>query len=213
MAGALMLNIMFNMTRIAQKHNNDDIQPERQLKLSRIINGVLILSFPLIGGLLFLGDYASSKKKETFLINTAKSIVEDKNFDTSKLINYTFTKEWILHVEQVLKILSTKDKVFNNVSIILKDSIDDVPVFLTFDSYANIRESNKKGSYVKKIDYILETTQVERVYLDKVFGKDFKEIRFSAHDGHYELFFPYFEGGKKAVIYFSDRQRYGKIGS
>jgi hypothetical protein len=64
-----------------------------------------------------------------------------------------------------------------------------------------------------KKNYILETTQEEREYLNKVFKEGNKKVRFSAHDGQYELYYPYFKGNKRIVLYFSDYQRYGKLGS
>src|SRR6056297_2504334 len=57
MFGALIINIMFNLTRIAQKHNvdNETINSTKR----RVSTILLIVSFPLIFGLLFGGDYLS----------------------------------------------------------------------------------------------------------------------------------------------------------
>jgi hypothetical protein len=65
----------------------------------------------------------------------------------------------------------------------------------------------------RKKNFIYETTKPERDYLNKVFKNDFNEIRFEAENGDYELYYPYFNNNKKIVLYFSDYQRYGKIGS
>lgn len=82
--------------------------------------------------------------------------------------------------------------------------------FLGFrDYYGKINDTIQP---IKK-DFILKTTKVEREYLDKVFFKNLDEVRFSASDGRYELFYPYINDGKRIVLYFSDYQRYGKIGS
>lgn len=64
-----------------------------------------------------------------------------------------------------------------------------------------------------KIDFIKQTTQEEREYLNKVFKENYNKVKFSARNGRYELFYPYQKNGKRIVLYFSDSQRYGKIGS
>ncbi|MBE9467791.1 MAG: hypothetical protein IMY72_05635 [Bacteroidetes bacterium] len=58
MFGALIINIMFNLTRIAQKHNNDNELLKN--KKSKVVIIIIIVSFPFILGLLFGGDYLTS---------------------------------------------------------------------------------------------------------------------------------------------------------
>ena len=59
MAGALIVNIMFNLTRIAQKHNQD----ESISKSGKRMGLIFLLSLPAIFLALFAGDYLTSKKK------------------------------------------------------------------------------------------------------------------------------------------------------
>ena len=49
-------------------------------------------------------------------------------------------------------------------------------------------------------------------YLAEVFAGNITD-RFSSSNGHYELFYPVKIEGKIIVLYLSERQRYGKIGS
>jgi len=58
MGGALILNIMLNLTRIAER--GAEVKYNKNTK--KIIVG-LIAIFPLLAGILFTGDYLSSKKK------------------------------------------------------------------------------------------------------------------------------------------------------
>ena len=53
MFGALITNVMFNLTRIAEKHNLDDVNPASTA--SQKLRWILILSFPIVLGLLFFG--------------------------------------------------------------------------------------------------------------------------------------------------------------
>ena len=80
----LIINIMFNLTRIAEKHNQDDVVSLQAPNRIWLIFG---LSFPIILGLLFAGDHLTSKKKEKMLIESARSIIEsniEKSDKTAK---------------------------------------------------------------------------------------------------------------------------------
>lgn len=208
MFGSLIINIMFNLTRIAEKHNQDDLNVSKPT--SKKFGLLFALSFPLVIGLLFGGDYLTSKKKEKMLISSAKEIIESNKEKSDKLLNYLFNESWIIETDDILDLYSKTDKHFPYVSVIVTDSIDKSQVFLGFrDNYGKLNDTIQP---VKK-DFILKTTKVEREYLDKVFFKNLHEVRFSASDGRYELFYPYVKDGKRIVLYFSDYQRYGKIGS
>lgn len=207
MAGALIINIMFNLTRIAEKHNQDDLTS----KTSKKMGWLLVASFPILLLILFGGDYLTSKKKEKLLVKSADSIIETNTKKSDHLVNYEFDEKWIIETEEMLEILSKTDDNFPHVSILVKDSIDNEPVFLGFTTYYNGNITDTIPP-VKK-DFIRKTTQPERDYLNSVFENGNEDYRYSSHDGRYELFFPYFKEQKRIVIYFSEYQRYGKIGS
>lgn len=208
MFGSLIINVMFNLTRIAEKHNQDDLNGSK--RTSKKLGLLFALSFPLVFGLLFGGDYLTSKKKERMLISSAKEIIESNKEKSDKLLNYLFNESWIIETDDILDLYSKTDKHFPYVSVIVTDSIDKSQVFLGFRDYYG--KQNDTIQPIKK-DFILKTTKVEREYLDKVFFNSFDKVKFSASDGRYELFYPYIKDGKRIVLYFSDYQRYGKIGS
>lgn len=208
MFGSLIINVMFNLTRIAEKHNQDTIYSTKTTRKLWLTFG---LSFPIIFGLLLGGNYLTSKKKEQMLISSAKSIIEGDKGKSDKLLNYDFDKEWINETSNILSIYSRTDTYFPNVTVITLDSIDNSQTFLGFNQYnfVNVRDTIPPH----RKNYIRKTTKVERDYLIKVFRENYSEIRFSAKDGRYELFYPHFKDGRVIVLYFSDRQEYGKIGS
>lgn len=207
MFGALIINIMFNLTRIAQKHNNDqDVLNTNKSKVTIIL---IIVSFPIIFGLLFGGDYLSSKKKEKLLVQSAKSIIQDNTMQADLLVDFSFDKKWILKTADILEIMSKTDINFPRVSVIVKDSIEGAELFLVFNNYYNSDDT----IHPQKKEFIYITNQTERDYFNKVFDTEFKEVRFNAEKGDYELFYPYFNNNRKIILYFSDYQRYGKIGS
>ena len=207
MVGSLIINLMFNLTRIADKHNLDN----SFIKSSKKRFLILISIFPLIAIILFGGDYLTSSKKEKLLIESAKAIIETNKSSSDKLVAYKFSENYIIETGDILEIFSKTDKNFPNVTLIVKDSINGSSVFLGFTQFdkINIRDTVKP----KKMGYIYKTTQPERDYLNGIFEKNGDEIRYSSHDGNYELFYPYRKGNKKIVLYFSEQQRYGKIGS
>ena len=207
MFGSLIINVMFNLTRIAEKHNQDNADSTKTFKKIWLIFG---LSFPIILGLLFGGDYLTSKKKEQMLIASAKSIIESNIEKSDKLLNYNFDKEWIIETSDILDIYSNTDTYFPHVEVIVTDNIDNSQTFLGFRSYWRSRIDTIQP--LKK-DYIRKTTKDEREYLNKVFFENYNDVRFSASQGRYELFYPYSKNEKKIVLYFSDYQQYGKIGS
>jgi len=208
MFGALIINVMFNLTRIAEKHNQDDTNDTK--RTSKKLGLIFGLSFPLVFGLLFGGDYLTSSKKEKMLILSAKSIIESNIEKSNELVNYSFDEKWILETEDILDLYAKTDKHFPYVSVIVADSIDKSQIFLGFRDYNG--KINDTIPPVKK-DFIQQTTKEEREYLTNVFYKNYDGMRYSASDGRYELFYPYFKDGKRIVLYFSEYQRYGKIGS
>jgi hypothetical protein len=208
MLGSLIVNVMFNLTRIAEKHNQDDVAVSK--RTGKWLGLLFGLSFPVIFGLLYGGDYLTSKKKEKMLIASAQFILESNREKSDKLLRYSFQKSWIQETENILELYSNTDRHFPYVAVIVPDSIDNSRVFLGFsepyEAWSDTTQPVKKN-------YIRKTTQEERDYLNEVFYRNSDQIRFSASDGRYELFYPYAKDGKRVVLYFSDYQRYGKTGS
>lgn len=208
MFGSLIINVMFNLTRIAEKHNQDDLTSSK--RASKKLGLIFGLSFPLVFGLLIAGDYLTSNKKEKMLIASAKSIVDNNKVKSDKLLNYSFNEKWIIETNNTLDLYSKTDEHFPNVAVIVPDQIDNSEVLLGFkDYYGKLNDTIPP----LKIDFIKQTTQEEREYLNKVFKENYNKVKFSARNGRYELFYPYQKNGKRIVLYFSDSQRYGKIGS
>ncbi len=209
MAGALIINVMFNLTRIAQKLNMDNENTVN--RGTKRAGWLLALSFPVIFVLLYGGDMLTSQKKERLMIQSAKSIVEDNKEKAEKILDYSFDKKWVAGTGETLFLLSKTDKYFPNAFVIVMDSIDYSRVLLRFTS--NEREILNDTAAILKKDYLHETTKTEREYLNKVFDRQEKEMWFNAKDGNYELYYPFSKNGKVIVLYFSDYSNYGKMGS
>lgn len=122
MAGALMINIMFNLTRIAEKHNTDQNYPEKNLKKWIII---LLISFPLIFGLLISAHQLSIYKRKEILIKSAHSVLENYPQYIQQIAGYSFAENWINSTRQSLKVLSQTDSQLPHLIVIVKDQLDE----------------------------------------------------------------------------------------
>lgn len=206
MVGALIINIMFNLTRIAEKHNQDG---QTVIKWTNKIGGwLLVLSFPIIGGLLYYGDYYTAKKKQEALVQSAASVIEIHKEKIGSFVNYSFDEAWIIDTEEALDIIGKTDDNFPHINVIVQDSVKNLPTYLRFDDYYNGKLED--DILPEKKNFILPSTLEERTYLSMVFDEGILDERYTAHDGRYELFYPYQEGDKIIVLHFSAYQRYGK---
>ncbi len=223
MAGSLMINIMLNMTRIADRQEGLTESSFEKSKLFKRLGLGLIILFPLIAAGLFGGDYLTSKKKESMLISSAKSIIAKYPGKLDQALDFKFEANWIVETGSTVELMERIDKNYGSVSILVEDSEEGNPVFLRFGSnypssvreVLNVKaeEEDAKVREIKRSEFIFKTTEEERKYLNSVFKGGNKDTRFSASDGNYELFYPYFKGSKKIVIYFAEQQQYGKLGS
>ena len=237
MGGALMLNIMFNLTRIAERAQ----QPSVESKTPKKTLGACLALFPIIAALLFGGDYLSTQKKQKMLVNSADSMIQNQQNRFQQLTNYQFNESYILQTAVNLKFLAILDRSFADVQVIIADKIENNPVYLGFTSqlyYTNennmleqaaedaaieaaraVNEISESAVPVKtklsldKKRYVKQLSLAEKEYLKTVFEQGNKEILFQAEDGDYQLYLPYRLQNKTIVLYFSDRQRYGKYGS
>ncbi len=231
LASSLIVNIMLNLTRIAQRNEDDKII----FKHGKLISVILLMIFPVLTGLLFYGDYLSSQRKKQYLLDSAQTIAQTYKEPLDELTKYKFDSKFIGQIAKTIRYLQNTSNGINYAMVIVPDTIDGKDAYLGFsDNYLNkqaaqdtkslaigdmIGVTTTEGSqpttiYLQKIDFIYKADAVQKEYLDKVFSKNFTEPYFSASDGRYEMLYPYQIDGKViAVLYFSDYQRYGKYGS
>ncbi len=208
LASSVVVNIMFNLTKISdtlgEQTRRKKEAPVKQGKLPLVL---FLSSFPVIFGLLFLGDMATSKKKELNILKSADYLVE-KHADLMKsLANYSFTAEYRKEAGEILRYLKMQNKNFPSVSLIVTDTVRSKPAYLRLYYRSSYKDTTDR------VHCLYACSDEERAHLDKVFQENSSKHLFSAHDGFYELFYPVEVGAKKFVLYFSDRQRYGKSGS
>ena len=237
MGGTLMLNIMLNLTRIAERGQEEEVRGGRKTVY------LLLAVFPILAALLFGGNYLTIRQKRDILTQSSERIVQDNPAQIDALTDYRFDLAYIKKSSEILDLMAKDDLSFKSAMIIVPDKIDNKPVYLAFsaDSRLNVggeavpaasqneavpaanqnveggdnfvMDRNGEKVMVKKMDYVYSPNLKEREYLQKVFAGQTQEMRYEAEDGHYSLCHPYRNNGKTIILCFSDYQEYGKIGS
>lgn len=204
--GALIINIMFNLSRIADKVNNDN---EAAVKRPGIGIILFIGSLPILIVCLFLGNYLSTKKLENELKNSADGIIKSYKTEIDKISNYTFDKNWVNDTMALLSLMLRLDHNFNHMAVIIEDEINGSPFYLTFYNGKQIGERDS----LNKIDFIRKYDLEEREYFEKVFKENYNQKYFLSNKGSYHLFIPYENNDKKMILFFSDQRYYGSLKS
>jgi hypothetical protein len=208
LSGAVVLNIMLNLTKMADVLSGLSEQTANTKPGRPWIRVMLFwLSFPLLFGLLYLGDFRTSLVKRDLLLKSAQAIIRENVRSVNNLGDYQYDLTYFKHAEGALELFKNQDENLDSVQVIHEDKILGKQVFLQFShlySYDTLPDKTKQ---------IYSCSREERKYLRSVFAGRTAKYRFSSRDGHYELYYPVKTPKRVIVFYFTDYQRYGKIGS
>jgi hypothetical protein len=207
MAGALMTNVMFNLTRIAERHNLDAASPSLPAPAARHLRMLVALSFPLLVVLLFIGDRYSSRQQELRMQASAQSIIASNPGYLAEILEYRFGREWILRTGDRVAFYKKLDKTFPGVAIIVRDEADGAPIFLKFNDNASghlPRSPEEDAVALRKTDFIAETSAEERAWLTAVFDGKRADPFFQKEGSRRDLFYPVTRNGRIVVFYFSE---------
>jgi hypothetical protein len=206
LAGTICVNIMHNLTIIARCH--DGGQAHRQVRVNTRTLLLFAFSLPVIAALLFVGDMASSQRKQARLAEAANILAQEQAHIIDRIADYRFSRDYLKQTSADIKLMSKVDENFPEVTAIVRDTIEGKPMLLAFGDYFY---ETKEPAY--KVDYILSTSAEERAYLNEIFDGVRTDYLFSAHDGRYEIYYPVKTDNGTIVFHLSEYSRYGKIGS
>ncbi|WP_137935851.1 hypothetical protein [Chitinivorax sp. B] len=210
LGGAVVLNVMSNLSKISAAIADKPGQaPVIQVGSRRQWLWVA-LSFPILAAALLGGDALSAQHKKNLLIHAAEKLIEENRNELATLAHYEFTQAYIDKADDVLGTIQRIDSNLPQVTLIMPDEIAGKRVFLSFGDKSYASESNKKP---EKKRFIEPRTKDERDYLMAVFNHQYDGVRFEAERGNYRLYFPTTIANKRVVMYFTDYQQYGKLGS
>lgn len=213
MAGALIINMMMNLTKISEAlaSRGGDSAPIIEAKSVGIKGLVLLMaSFPLIFGGLFLGDYLTAQKKKNMLILSAKKMVAEQSSSMKAMSAYEFNWDYIQQTANMLDVLHKSDPSFRRLSLILPEKVNEAEVFISIYAKAG---GFSRDQPPQKGEYVFASSEEDRSYLRGVFVEGKRDYKFMADRGNYALYYPVEIDGKVIVLYYSDFQQYGKFGS
>ncbi len=211
LAGALILNIMLNLSRMADAAEGlpaGDSVALRTLPKAALVTGVLL--FPLLFGLMYWGDYSTVQHKRRLLIQAVERLVAEEKQPLAQMAAYRFEAEHLQQTANSLKLMTKSDESIQHMVVIVPDTVQNKPVWLNFGAYDSFADGQK---VLQKEDFIYAASADERAYLQQVFAGQTQAPRYSAYDGHYELYYPVQTANGRLVLYVTDNQRYGKVGS
>ncbi|MGY0216197.1 hypothetical protein ACWJJH_02290 [Endozoicomonadaceae bacterium StTr2] len=211
LGGAIILNIMFNLTAIAEgrKTGENNTETKQSAKNTKRFFMLFPVSLAVIFGLLYAGDLTTSRKNEQYLVSSAADLLQEQNQIIDRLSDYTFSREYIEQASEDIRILGRVEEKFPQITVITRDQLMGKPVLLGFTGHANLGKDEK----ALKADYILSTSSEERKYLNAVFDGNTGEHRFSSSDGRHEVYYPVTTEKGQVVIHLTRYSRYGKMGS
>lgn len=207
MFGALIINVMLNLSRIADKINNGNEAIEKISIKKRTGTIIFLVSLPIVIIALFFGNYLSSKKIENELKKSADAIINSYNTTINELSNYSFDINWINKARNLFSLMVRIDAEITNVGIIFEDEIDGNIIYLTVVNGSEVRENE----VLNKINFIRNYKLKEREYIEKYFKENYNQKYFLSENGVYNLFVPYENNNEKMLFFFTNRRDYGSL--
>lgn len=210
MAGALMLNIMFNLTRIAERGSETDSP-----KKSKKIIVLMILMFPVLAGVLFAGNHLSLQRRE----QAGQALVQQNVRGIQAAAQYRFTPEYIRQTSDYLKVVEQANTSFQRAVIIVPDEVDGNRVYLRIASDSGASDAVKNAAseaapLLDKRNFLYRTETFEHDYLHNTFAQHLTQPYFAQRENNYFLYLPQQQDGKTtAILLLTDYYPYGKFGS
>jgi hypothetical protein len=168
-----------------------------------------ILTFVVLGGLLFLGDSLTRLKEKKVLVKQCEELMVQCDSSIVQISKSLADTSMIDDIPGILNFLGSQKEEFPEIVLITSDTYKGQLVFLKIGSGSN-------GEDLKKtlFDYSLyASNQFDSDYLKAVFTDGKKDYFFWSKGEAYKLYYPINKGGQKFVFLFSKSNRYGNIGS
>ena len=208
MSGALILNIMMNLSIITeQKLDGHSNEPRDLIKNNKKIFFIFLISFPLIAGLLFIGDYNNTQKNKKHLIERAQFITHEYKKQIETLADHDFSSENNIKQSASIVRLFKSENGLLDISVLFGGKYqDEFTIFEVNDHILYLSEFELRNIY----SFIYRCSSENRQYLKTFFDGGQQNFKFSAHDGNYELYFPVSINEKQMVLYLNKKSRYAK---
>ncbi|MCA0428433.1 MAG: hypothetical protein LCH37_13455 [Bacteroidetes bacterium] len=199
MAGALILNIMFNLSRIASRgepQSEDSPQKVKRLKW------ILLSGFPIVAIALFAGDNyykeTASKKSLEFAKHLQTQLAEEVELEA-----YEFNKNWIGKSEKTLSFINQLNGRPGNLSLIWQDTLNGKKHFFSISEYY---ENEEDSSAFEKETFLLLPNKEESEQFEKLLNGEQKTIQLERSGRNFESFIPFTQNKKTFILQFNEYQ-------
>lgn len=199
MAGALILNIMFNLSRIASR--GEPVAEDNPEKVKRL-KWILLSGFPVVAIALFAGDNynkeISSKKSLEFAKHLQAQLAEEVEFEA-----YEFNKNWIGKSEKNLSFINQLNGRPGNLSLIWQDTLNGKKHFFSISEYY---ENEEDSSAFEKETYLLLPNKEKSEEFEKLLNGEQKTIQLERSGRNFESFIPFTQHQKTFILQFNEYQ-------
>lgn len=220
LGGALMINLMLNMSRIADaKQGVIDSQMSTtdgllRWKRQKYLLMMLLLAVFLVGGM-FVADARTRWVKKNLMLNTAQQLAEQYHAPLTQFAQSNLDVKNVQEMANVVDLMGKSTEFVQRVQVIRLENIhgQQVPVAVgAQDGAARVTDANAQPE-LNPVDLVFRATKEQREYIEKVAQGQTVEPLYYSEGGQYWLMLPIKANGKNVILYTSDYQAYGKLGS
>lgn len=215
LASILMINIMFNLSRIADAKQD----PSEQSSTSNVVKWsakkyflVLFISLVFIIVAMFVADARTRDVKKSLMLETAQQLVTKYDASFQEYAQKPFDLKSIASIGTIINLMKNSTEFVQNVYVIRQEEIAKQKVSVGVNDY-NRHEPTNSSAVFDPSSYVFKATKEQQHYIQKVMEGSTTEPLYHGADGQYWLMIPVKTKGKTLILYLSDYQSYGKLGS
>lgn len=231
MGAALILNIMLNLSRIADgveqtvyHRNAEQHVATSQHKRWWLWLAGFLLSLVLIGGALLSGDRYTRMIKKRLMMATAAQVIQERSSQFNQIVSLPLTENDTAAVQAIsdqLKLVRQIERHVDNIHLLLPARYHGEAVVVQLDQHSAIADpiatdatlNTSKTPSVDVNNMLFSSDMSQRQWLQRVFAGQETAPRYSYENDNYELFYPVKLHAGWVVFYFTDRHAYGKVSS
>jgi hypothetical protein len=211
LAGSLMLNIMFNLTRIAERAEHparasSNANTPTTGSPRRWLLGFTALT-SLSVALMFAGDARTRMLKKDLMLQTAQTISSQNQAALRQFAQQELTTPNVNALAQQLQLVRKSAEFVHEVYVLRPEKILGQDSIVAIDHELPPEDKQAFSS----LDLAFKASQQQRTYLNAVFAGQADAPLYVSRGGHYWLLYPVRLDDKVLVLFLSDEQAYGKV--
>ncbi len=224
LGACLILNVMLNLSRMADSlaalHKDTATvgMPASGGDSKRWLALMGAAAVLMVAGL-FAGDAHTRSVKKQRLIDTAQSVMQERSarLDAALTLPDSLQQPALLqNLARQLALIEQTDRHVDHIGLLLPARYLGEPVVVQVNrNWSNLRQDatvvEQGMARVELGDLLFKTSADQRQWLFEAFAGRQPQPLYRHEGGHYQLFYPVKIGPDWVVLYFDDRQAYGKV--